>query len=347
MNKIYNFLITTFVLSFGAIHGATKYYYNIDSIDLLRNFSFIFLIFLFLITIKKSIIYLQSNTYFFIFFCLIFFWNVIYLLLDPASGEYFYSPIFLLIPLAFSYVKLQQLANFILKLSFLFCVLYTIQLLFFVLFNGDFIIIEKHYFDVLQLGSIKFSTSFIFGNSNSAGSLLFMLLILSESLSINKKINIFFIFIGIILSGSLTSFLLGFACLVRKNFKKISLKNFLYGIPVIALLILFIQINTGGFSARIDRWTNFIFLLFTKPFILLIPNNLLGSNFYSESSIIDMFVNFGLLPIYLFCRLLYNSKLYFILLYFILTNSVFLPINAFIIGILLKSEHYELSYKTR
>lgn len=328
------------------IHGDAKYYYNFSSIDNLRIFSFIILGILVLTTLKNSINYIKKNKILFIFFSLIFVWNFLYLFFIPENGQYFYSPILFLVALGINHVTLKKVSKYILLYSFVFSLIYSLQLFNLVFLSADYFIIERHFADVFELGGLKYRTSFIFGNSNSAGSILFLFLYLTDFLSKKKKIVcVFFILFSIFLSGSLTAMIMSFIWLFRNRISKISFSQIIYGIPIFLLLLFFIQINSGGFYTRIERWASFFVLIISKPWTIVLPNNIFSPDFYSESTLSDMILNFGLLPIILFVKLLFDSKLYLLILYFFLTNSVFLPINAFVIGILIKLSNNELSNK--
>lgn len=346
MNNIYNILIAIFLVTFTFVHGDTKYYYNISSIDEIRQLSFIFLGIFILFTLNGSIKYIKKNKNIFIFFSLIFIWNFLYMFFIPENGQYFYSPVFLFIALGINHITLKKISNYMLGFSFLLSFIYILQLFSLVLLNGDYYVIERHFFDVLELGYTKYTSSLIFGNSNSAGSVLFLFLFLTDFLSKKKKIlSVFIIITAIFFSGSLTGMIMAILWLFRDKIYRIGFKQIIYGIPIFFLIIYFIQINSGGYNTRIDRWLSFLMLFFSKPWIVLLPNNIFSPDFYSESTLIDMILNFGLIPILLFLRVIYEKKLFLIILYFTLTNSVFLPINAFIIGILIKLTNHELSYK--
>ena len=344
MNKIVNILISIFVVLFSTIHSETKYYFNIDSIEIIRNFSYFFLLVLILVTLKSSFKYIISNKLIFTFICWIFLINITYFLFIPANGQYFYSPLFLLIPFGINTNNLKKIGYYILLFSLIFSLLYSYQIFSLIFFNGDFIIIEKQYFDVFKMGNVKFNSSLIFGNSNSAGSILFLFLILSENLIKQKLvfINIIIMF-AILLSGSLTALLLGTIWLFRQKIKSFGFSQFIFIIPIFVILVFILQVNLFGLIARIDRWLSFVILFITRPSIILFPNNFFDPDFYSESTFIDLILNFGLIPILIFFKILYDNKLYFVIIYFALTNSVFLPINAFVIGLLIKKINYELS----
>jgi hypothetical protein len=343
LNKIVNILISIFVVLFGIIHSETKYYFNVHSIEIIRNFSYFFLLLLILVTLKSSFKYILSNKLIFTFFCWVFLINIAYFLFIPSNGQYFYSPVFLLIPFGINTNNLKKIGSYILLSSLIFSLLYIFQIFSLIFFNGDFIIIEKQYFDVFNMGNVKLNSSLIFGNSNSAGSILFLFLILSENLIKQKRVfsNIIIMF-AIVLSGSLTALLLGTIWLSRKKINSISFSQFVFIIPIFVLFVFILQVNLFGLTARIDRWLSFATLFITRPSIILFPNNFFDPDFYSESTFIDLILNFGLIPILMFFKILYNNKLYFVMIYFCLTNSVLLPINAFVIGLLIKKMNYEL-----
>jgi hypothetical protein len=348
LNKAFNILISTFVVLYGLIHSETKYYFNIGAIETIRNCSNAFLFVLFLFTVKASIKYITTDKLLFIFICWVIVINIAYFLFIPANGQYFYSPVFLLIPFGVSINNLKKIGSYVLFFSLILSSLYIFQLFYLIFLNGNFLIIEKHYFDVFNIGGIKLTSSLIFGNSNSAGSILFLYLILAEKL-LKKRLILAYIIIlfSIILSGSLTAFLLGTIWLLRKKINSFGFSWFIFIIPIVVIFVYTLQINLLGFNIRMDRWTSFILLTLTNPSIILFPNNFFNPDFYSESTFIDMVLNFGLVPILIFFKILYKNKLYFVIIYFALTNSVFLPINAFIIGLLIKKIKYELSCSVR
>ena len=131
MNKAFNILISTFVVLYGLIHSETKYYFNIGAIETIRNCSNAFLFVLFLFTVKASIKYITTDKLLFIFICWVIVINIAYFLFIPANGQYFYSPVFLLIPFGVSINNLKKIGSYVLFFSLIsFIIIYFPTILF-------------------------------------------------------------------------------------------------------------------------------------------------------------------------------------------------------------------------
>jgi hypothetical protein len=100
-----------------------------------------------------------------------------------------------------------------------------------------------------------------------------------------------------------------------------------------------IQINPIGFKTRFEIWSEFPGFLLSNLYILIIPYNLIDSSYYVESTVLDLLLNFGIIPVYLVIHELIRKKLIFPLILMIVTNSSFLPLNALIIGILISNKN--------
>lgn len=345
-SRISTFYISTLAILWYIVTGDLMYEKTIDT-------SFLKTIFLFsgfLIFIYCALLALHNKDYSNLIILSLFTLINLFYLFEVDSGKFFYSPLFLFIGLILGkdnrFVSRFFFYNMIVLI--IFTTLYYSQV-YFIFTNGQLprnYIIERRIFDYFINYNFydKFSFSGLFGNSNSAGSLLFFLLVGVVEFSAKKKIFIPVLLLLLVLSGSITGILLGIIFLtykytLKKSKRVRSLFYVLGGVFSLALIYYAIQINPIGFKTRFQIWTEFPGFLLSNLYILIIPYNFIDSSYYVESTILDLLLNFGIIPVYLVIYELIRKKLIFPLILMIATNSSFLPLNALIIGILISHKN--------
>tara|TARA_Y100001970_G_scaffold159011_1_gene194505 strand:+ start:20825 stop:21892 length:1068 start_codon:yes stop_codon:yes gene_type:complete len=334
-------IIITWLLGlFFLVYSGNSYSFFGENIT--ENYSqniFYFIIFCFFIfLIKKN--NLKVNYFEFIFITL----SVISLFTFLITGEteFFWPFILPLCLIGIDLSKFKLLLKKILLLTLFLHYLYILQLYFFSIDLIDPILVNQKIIDYYFTGNeFRFSLQFFYIHSNAAGAILFAYYILIDSLykSNNLKYKILVIPL-IIISGSLSSILI---TIIYEITTKISLKlNLikLFFIMFVGIIILYnvIQyisvINEIGILVRLERIFSFIFHFLTNPYILLFPNYIINGSFYTESSLLDLFLNFGIFSFPLF-YLIYSCRAtrYYLIILF-LTSASYTPMSSLILYII-------------
>ena len=221
-------------------------------------------------------------------------------------------------------------------------------------------ITENRYYLISEgLESIRFQNNSLFGQKNAAGAILsitFLLLLYIESLNLFSRERKWFYFLSsfsflLLLTTSsaggviigLVGFLLWLVKKLRHRFS-IGIVFFIYAICILWFVLSLnfeytLDLKLLSASIKFERMYEFSLLIFENPSILLFGFNAFDEvTFYTESTFLDMILNFGILiPIALICFIVYMivktyllkqfllSFLYFAILFFLMVqNSAFL-----------------------
>ena len=274
-------------------------------------------------------------------------------ILITGDIEFFYPLISLLLT-----IRLTKDLNFsiltIIKIYLLFNYSYILLNFLFVSGISSYYILEPHLFNIYSSVSSEFrlSTSTIFLHSNAAGAAHAVTYLLIYNLS--KKYYLFKFLIGVLifLSGSLSAILFVFFIEVKKYLElrkhsKIILFYYVLLTLFIGLLTLkLVGLNPIGLTTRISRISDFFVHIFSNPITFLVPNYIINGSFYTESSLLDLFLNFSIYIFPIF-YIIYKSKARLFLFYFFLTSASFTIYTALIIALLINYEPNEIFNKTR
>lgn len=342
------------VIFFIPINSRDKYYSYEFPYDLVLNINLFLIITILLIILSLKTI-LKNRTYFGLLFFSVFCvsWNLILSNYGSSVDYQYFGFILLLYPLAkrLTTDDTRFIVNSIILGLFLYFSLYIISLI----FQMDFIPIKniRHDYLINKYGEIRFSFPFTFGQSNAAGSILFILFILTDQLSrkiVKDKVILLICFALIFISQSVTSLFLCIAYLIikysylfriKKYFKYIILTLIFFLSYTFEFLLEKFTANTSSFIVKLER----LFSFFIDPNVIIFGNNAFNSTpFYVESSFLDFWLNFGalgaLLLLLMFIYLMKKSPKshsFFWLLIFLITilqNSSLLLPNLFLIFLL-------------
>lgn len=260
---------------------------------------------------------------------------------NPVNSEYMYSAFFLFVgTLAVPLQNRSFWFNAVLGVILAGGYLYSLQYVYWI-FSGDVIFaLEKYSIDYFEtFGINKTGFSGFLGGANSAGAIyMFASYILRYSRY--KKILFVLLYPLVFLCGSLTA--LGIVpVIVFMSFRRLTFvkKLLLFGIAPIGAMYLF-SLNVGGGLVRLERYLLFILDTVVYPWKLIVPRNMFLDPFYSESSLLDLFHNTGLLgSLYFVLRIVKKVPILFVVMG--LTNSVVNPMNMIILSILLGKTYDE------
>jgi hypothetical protein len=274
-------------------------------------------------------------------------------ILITGDIEFFYPLISLLIA-----IRLTKDLHFSILTIVKICLFfnYSYILLNFLFASGisPYYILEPHVFDIYSSLSTDFrlTTSTIFLNSNGAGAAHAVTYLLIYNLSDKNYLFKFLIVVLTLLSGSLSAIL--FICVIeikkylenRKGSKLILIYSVLLSFVIVFLILKLVDLNPIGLTTRISRVSSFFQHIISNPITILVPNYILNGTFYTESSLLDLFLNFSsyIAPL---LYLIYNSKAKLFLFYFCLTSASFTIYTALIIALLINYESNEIFNKTR
>lgn len=219
---------------------------------------------------------------------------------------------------------------------------------------SSYYILEPQLFNFYSSVSSEFrlSTSTIFLHSNAAGAAHAVTYLLIYNLSKKYYLFKFLIVVLIFLSGSLSAILFVFFVEFKKYLElrkhsKIILFYYVLLTLFIGLLTLkLVGLNPIGFTTRISRISDFFVHIFSNPITILVPNYIINGSFYTESSLLDLFLNFSIYIFPIF-YIIYKSKARLFLFYFFLTSASFTIYTALIIALLINYEPNEIFNKTR
>ena len=189
--------------------------------------------------------------------------------------------------------------------------------------------------------NFRFSMNYFYIHSNASGSVLFAFYLLINSIFDSKRITLKLLLIPLILfSGSLASII----CVVLYEFfsrytLKISIFKLifytLFGfIGIIFLVQYFFSINAIGFVVRFEIIYNFLLYTFSNPYIIVIPNFLINGPYYSESTFIDLFMNFGSFSFLLYYLIYKCKETKYYLLILLTTSASLTPMSSIILYII-------------
>lgn len=267
--------------------------------------------------------------------------------------EFFYPLISLLLT-----IRLTKNLNYstltIIKIYLLFNYTYVLLNFLFVSGFSSIYILEPQIFSVYSSVStdFRFKSSTIFLHSNAAGAAHAVTYLLISNLARKKYIFKFLLLLLVFFSGSLSAILFVF---IVEIVKYLSIKKnnkffwFYFGsllFLVVLLMIILANLNSIGYTTRISRVIDFFVHIFTNPITIIVPNYILNGSFYTESSLLDLFLNFSIF-IFLIYYVIYNSKASLFLFYLLLTNSSFTIYTALIIALLINYKPNEIFNKTR
>lgn len=253
-----------------------------------------------------------------------------------GDTEFFYPIIVLVLSLRLS--KNINQSDFIILTYLLLNYGYLILNFAFAIGKQDYYLLEPHAFSYYNSGNEwRINSSTLFYNSNGAGSahsIIYLFVLLNVQ---RKKSKYFFklliLFLSII-SGSMSSlgFILGLELISyyqKTKHKKIII---LTGTLLMFLLLnYFYRTNIVGFSVRIERIWEFLFYCISNPLVFFIPSYILYGSFYTESTLLDLFLNFGIIAL-LIVQIILNSKGRSYIIYLLLTSSSLTVFPAFVLG---------------
>ena len=219
---------------------------------------------------------------------------------------------------------------------------------------SSYYILEPQLFNFYSSVSSEFrlSTSTIFLHSNAAGAAHAVTYLLIYNLSKKYYLFKFLIVVLIFLSGSLSAILFVFFVEfkkyleLRKHSKIILFYFVLLSFFMVLLILTLLDLNPIGLTTRISRISAFFLHIFSNPITILVPNYIINGSFYTESSLLDLFLNFSIYIFPIF-YIIYKSKARLFLFYFFLTSASFTIYTALIIALLINYEPNEIFNKTR
>jgi hypothetical protein len=263
--------------------------------------------------------------------------NLLLKLLNPPNSEYLYSAGFLLLSmLAFPLLKLdtwlKSIVSLVTMAGYLYFFLYYLWL-----DTGVIVVaIEKYsilYYQNFGIGKTGFSG--FLGGPNSAGAIYMFTIYLLKYKSGSKFLWFIMLYILILLSGSLTAAALSPIILYGKKMWSSLLGRFLALLFAFTALSFVLSVNLGGGITRLERYIAFFQDMVLVPWKIVIPRNLFLPPFYSESTLVDVFHNTGLIGmVLLFYHVFRKAPMLFFIM--ALTNSVVNPMNMLILTVALK-----------
>jgi hypothetical protein len=234
-----------------------------------------------------------------------------------------------------------------------FVILYYLQLL----IDFPYYAVEKQFIErMVTYQEIRLISSNLFANSNGAGATYSALLLMWHT-SENKReksrgfINIFpVVFLSFLIYISRSNAALVFLAVIfgirLRKYRPLLFK--LAGV-ILALLVVYGLVYTGfslpyNVLIRLERYAAFFSDLLYHGYIILVPRIFFGA-LYTESTLLDMFLNYGVWILPFLIRLFKYIPLIGILM--LMTNSVFTPFPAFIFGIIYQIRVNENIYQIR
>lgn len=342
------------IVFFIPINSRDKYYSYEFPYDLVLNINLFLIITVLLILFSLKTVLKQKKYFgllFFSVFCVS--WNLILSNYGSSVDYQYFGFILLLYPLAnkFNTEDIRFITYSIILILFFYFLLYVISLI----FQIDFIPIKniRHEYLANEYGKLRFSFPFTFGQSNAAGSILFILFILTDLLSlktVKDKLILFICFALVFISQSVTSLFLCLTYLLIRYFHLLLKKKyFIYTMLILVIsssyiidfLLNKLSSNLSSLLVKINRF----FIFFMNPSNFIFGHNAFNSEpFYVESSFLDFWLNFGVLGVFqfllMFVYVMYKSpkRYYFIwmliLSLILLQNSSILLPNIFLIFLL-------------
>ena len=294
-------------------------------------------------------------------------WNL-FLLLTNKIVTYNYFGLFIMLFSLILNLNINDCIK-IFKIVFYILLFYSLSSLLFSLFGFSFFPIVNIRFNELSENSneIRFVNSLLYGQSNAAGSAIylmlnFLLLTKDKFKNINFIFYLLVLFILLITTASITGLILFLILFILNLIFFTKYLNFSKILILFISFFLFFYIflnrnsliyNIDSLLLKFDRISYFFNLIFSNPSYILFGYNINFSRyydqFYTESSFLDFWLNFGFFGTILFIVILIHfisnflkKKNYFgfftILLFFILIfiqNSSMMPFNIiflFLIG---------------
>lgn len=202
----------------------------------------------------------------------------------------------------------------------------------------NYYIFEPHAFTYYSSGNDwRLKSSTLFYNSNGAGaahSIIYLFILLYSNHRRKKLLLKCLVLFFVIISGSMSS--LGFIMAIEMAayYKKTKYKVLaltVASIVLIPLIVYFYQTNYIGFIVRIERIWSFLYYIISNPLTFIVPSYILIGSFYTESTFLDLFLNFGAFAILIYMIIL-KSRAKSYLFYLLLTSSSLTVFPAFLLG---------------